>query len=326
MKLQKKLGAVILTLLMVAACCVPTFAAGKQFKTYVVLGDSIAAGYMLDGYKFGGRKHAAWTVTKNSYPDHVAKAVGATKTYQMAHGGYRTSDLRVLLDDSYKGDFINGRRLPSIGDTLELDRDAVAKLKKDFRNNIAKADLITLNVGSNDSTQAFAVLLELAQDDISVLEAQRRLGTEPLADFGRTIANVIQLTTNNVYKARLAKLELESFEGFRKNFDAIVKAIRELNSHAKLVVVGVYNPIEIWSLDALGILQYGQLVNPVVDYFNNYMRYTSKYKNEYTFAPMRNIETYVGIGEFEANEDILMDAHPTVKGHKQMADQIVAVL
>ena len=327
MKAKKHLATLLLAMLMTLTCILPTFAAStKTYKTYVVLGDSIAAGYMLDGYKFGGRKNAAWTVTKGSYPQYVASGVKATKTYQMAHGGYRTSDLRLILDDTYKGDFINGRRLPSKGDTLELDQTAMKKLKKDFRANIAKADLITLNIGSNDCTQAFAVLLELVDSDISILQAQAQVGLDPLSALGETLANVINLTTNNIYKARLAQLELESFQGFRTNFDAIVKEIRKLNPTAKLVVMGVYNPVEVASVNLLLNLQYGQLLNPVVDMFNNYMQYQSSYKNQYTFAPMRNIETYVGIGQLDANPDILMDAHPTPKGHRQMAEQVLAVL
>ncbi|MBQ8469382.1 MAG: hypothetical protein IJ547_02185 [Clostridia bacterium] len=327
MKRMKRLAALLLTALMMALCCVPTFAVSRKYDTYAVLGDSIAAGYMLPGYKFGGRTNAAWKVTKDSYPWHIANAVGAKKTYQMAHGGYRTSDLRLILDDNYKGDFINGRRLPSVGDTLVVDREALAKLKKDFRENISKADLITLNIGSNDATQAFAVLLELVDDDISILQAQAQMGLDPLTNLGYTLAHVIELTTNSIYAARLAKLEVDAFTGFRSNFDTIISEILKLNSHAKLVVMGVYNPVEVASIDTLLTnIQFGQVLNPVMDIFNNYMEYSSPYRNKYTYVDMRNIETYVGIGQIDANPDILMDAHPTLKGHKQMADQVLTVL
>ena len=327
MKLRKRIAALFLMVLMAALCCVPTFAVSRKYNTYVVLGDSIAAGYMLPGYKFGGRKNAAWTVTKGSYPQYIARAVGAKKTYQMAHGGYRTNELRVLLDDSFTGDFISGRRLPSKKDSLELDQKAVAKLKREFRANIAKADLITLNLGSNDCTQAFAVLLELVDDDISILQAQAQAGIDPLTNLGTTLRNVAQLTGNSIMMARLAALEAESFTAFQQNFDVIVRQIRKLNSHAKLVVMGVYNPVEVASVNTMLVnLQYGQLLNPVVSYFNIYMRDQCSYRNRYTFVPMNNIETYVGIGQLDANPDILMDAHPTPKGHKQMADQVIAVL
>ena len=219
MRSVKKILALLLTALMAVLCIVPTFAAPARYHTYSVIGDSIAAGYMLPGYKFGGKKKAAWHLQEQSYPWHIARAVGAKRTYQMAHGGYRTSDVRLILDDSYRGDFINGRRLPSIGKTREVDWEAMSKLRKEFRSNIAKSDLITVNVGSNDATQAFAVLMELVEDDVSIMQAQAQMGLDPLENLGYTLANVIRLTANSVTAARLVKLEADAFAGFSQNFD-----------------------------------------------------------------------------------------------------------
>ena len=327
MNVTKKILALLLTAMMAALCVVPTFAATAKYNTYSVIGDSIAAGYMLPGYKFGGKKKAAWHLQEGSYPWYIARAVGAKKTYQMAHGGYRTSDVRLILDDTYEGDFINGRRLPSVGKTREVDWTAMKKLQKEFRGNIAKSDLITVNIGSNDATQAFAVLMELVEDDISILQAQAQMGLDPLENLGYTLAHVIQLTGNSIIAARLVKLEADAFTGFSENFDTIIREIRKLNSHVKIVVMGVYNPVEVASIDTmLTNIQYGQIVTPVFDIFNNYMQFQSPLSKEYTYVDMENIETYVGIGQFDANPDILMDAHPTARGHKQMADQVLAVL
>lgn len=327
MRSAKKILALLLTALMAVLCIVPTFAAPARYNTYSVIGDSIAAGYMLPGYKFGGKKKAAWHLQEQSYPWHIARAVGAKRTYQMAHGGYRTSDVRLILDDSYQGDFINGRRLPSIGKTRDVDWDAMNKLRREFRSNIAKSDLITVNVGSNDATQAFAVLMELVEDDVSIMQAQAQMGLDPLENLGYTLANVIELTANSVTAARLVKLEADAFTGFSQNFDTIIREIRNLNSHAKIVVMGIYNPVEVASIDTmLTNVQYGQILTPVFDLFNNYMQYQSPMTKEYTYVDMVDIETYVGIGQLDANPDILMDAHPTARGHRQMADEVLAVL
>ena len=67
MKLTRKLTALLLTILMAALCVVPTFAAPARYNTYSVIGDSIAAGYMLPGYQFGGKKKAAWHPQEGSY-------------------------------------------------------------------------------------------------------------------------------------------------------------------------------------------------------------------------------------------------------------------
>lgn len=327
MNVTRKIVALLLTALMAALCVIPTFAAPARYNTYAVIGDSIAAGYMLPGYKFGGKKNAAWHLQEQSYPWHIARAVGAKRTYQMAHGGYRTSDVRLLLDDSYKGDFINGRRLPSVRGTMEVDWTAMKKLQREFRSNIAKSDLITVNIGSNDATQAFAVLRELVEDDVSIPQAQAQMGLDPLENLGETLANVLKLTENSVTAARLVKLEADAFAGFSQNFDAIIREIRALNPHAKIIVMGVYNPVEVASVNTLLTnLQYGQIVSPVFDLFNDYMQYRSPMAKEYTYVDMVNIETYVGIGQLDANPDLLMDAHPTARGHRQMAEEVLAVL
>ncbi len=327
MRSAKKILVLLLTALMAVLCIVPTFAAPARYNTYSVVGDSIAAGYMLPGYKFGGKKKAAWHLQEQSYPWHIARAVGAKRTFQMAHGGYRTSDVRLLLDDNYSGDFVNGRRLPSVGKTMEVDWNAMKKLQKEFRSNIAKSDLITVNIGSNDATQAFAVLRELVEDDISILQAQAQMGLDPLTNLGTTLANVLELTGNSITAARLVKLEADAFTGFSQNFDTIIREIRNLNPHAKIIVMGVYNPVEVASVNTLlANVQYGQILTPVFDIFNNYMQYQSPLTKEYTYVDMVNIETYVGIGQIDANPDILMDAHPTARGHRQMAEEVLSVL
>jgi lysophospholipase L1-like esterase len=159
------------------------------------------------------------------------------------------------------------------------------------------------------------------------MQAQAQMGLDPLENLGYTLANVIELTTNSVTAARLVKLEADAFTGFSQNFDTIIREIRNLNSHAKIVVMGIYNPVEVASIDTmLTNVQYGQILTPVFDLFNNYMQYQSPMTKEYTYVDMVDIETYVGIGQLDANPDVLMDAHPTARGHRQMADEVLAVL
>ena len=89
----------------------------------------------------------------------------------------------------------------------------------------------------------------------------------------------------------------------------------------------ICTPVEVASIDTmLTNVQYGQILTPVFDLFNNYMQYQSPMTKEYTYVDMVDIETYVGIGQLDANPDILMDAHPTARGHRQMADEVLAVL
>ncbi|MBQ2436861.1 MAG: hypothetical protein II265_02095, partial [Clostridia bacterium] len=110
MKLTKRLLTVLLAAFMVALCFIPSLAVSKQYKNYAVLGDSIPTGYMLPGYQYAGRKKVLWPVVPNSYPTYVAKGVGARRTYMLAHSGYRTADLRRVLDPDFAGDYFNARR------------------------------------------------------------------------------------------------------------------------------------------------------------------------------------------------------------------------
>ncbi len=112
MKHGKRLLAILLTVFMVALCCVPTFAVSKQYKNYAV------------------RKKVLWPIVPNSYPTFVAKGVGAKNTYMLAHSGYRTADLRRVLDPDFAGDYFNARRLPKLADTYAVDEEGLAKLRK----------------------------------------------------------------------------------------------------------------------------------------------------------------------------------------------------
>ena len=67
----------------------------KQYKHYVCIGDSIAAGY--GSY---ARDVRGFEVVPEAYHSHVANATGASVA-SLAHTGMRTVEVRWLLDDAY---------------------------------------------------------------------------------------------------------------------------------------------------------------------------------------------------------------------------------
>jgi phosphoribosylformimino-5-aminoimidazole carboxamide ribotide isomerase len=147
MKLTKRLLTLLLAAFMVAVCFVPSLAVSRQYTSYAVLGDSIPTGYMMPGYQYAGRKKVLWPVVPNSYPTFVAKGVGAKHTYMLAHSGYRTSDLRRVLDPDYVGDYFNARRLPKLPDTYAVDQAGLEKLRKGVIKYIAKNSKVPVQVG-----------------------------------------------------------------------------------------------------------------------------------------------------------------------------------
>ena len=268
MKHGKRLLAILLTVFMVALCCVPTFAVSKQYKNYAVLGDSIPTGYMMPGYQYAGRKKVLWPIVPNSYPTFVAKGVGAKNTYMLAHSGYRTADLRRVLDPDFAGDYFNARRLPKLPDQYAVDQAGLEKLRKGVIKYLKKSDLITLQIGANDSF-------------------------------------------------------LASVQSFRSNFDVIIRRIHEINPDAKVVVMGLYNPLDVLKI---GGISPAPLIQPLIQGFNDYMSFGSQYSDYYTYCPLEDIENYMGTGQLFANPELPGDVHPTARGHQQIAEQVLAVL
>ena len=322
MKHSKRILAVLLTVLMIAVCVVPSFAKPKTYRNYAVLGDSVPTGYMLDGYKFAGKKKALWPVVKGSFPTYVAKGVNAQNTYMLAHSGYRTADLRRVIDPSYEGDYFNGRRLPTLPDSMEIDEAALAKLSKQVTGYLAKSDLINMHIGGNDAFQFVLILRDMIRDDEAAIEDLQQL---PNIDLKAAIDDVSTLAGNSRTLIEIAKMEIAAIQDFQNHFDAVVKRIHEISPNAKFVVIGIYNPLDCAKLGNTD-LSVGMLIQPIIDIFNNYMKYDCPYKDYYTLVEPKDLETYVGTGQLFANPDQPLDVHPTYKGHKQLADQILAVL
>ncbi|MBO7689688.1 MAG: hypothetical protein J6T14_02450 [Clostridia bacterium] len=320
MRMTKKLVAVLMTLLMVLICCIPAFAKAPKYDNYAVLGDSIPTGYMLPGYKYAGRKTVLWPVVPNSYPTFVAKGVGAKNTYMLAHSGYRTADLRRVLDPDFAGDYFNARRLPKLADTYAVDQAGLEKLRKGVIKYLKKSDLITLQIGANDSFQVIVILFEMLRENQELLAELQASGA---LDPNVTTKMLEKLAQDNETLLRIIEMELASVQGFRNNFDVIIKKIHEINPNAKVVVLGLYNPLECFNIAGISP---APLIQPLIQGFNSYMQSGSQYSKYYTYCPLTNIENYMGTLQLFANPELPGDVHPTPKGHQQIAEQILAVL
>lgn len=319
MRKTKSILSLLLAVFMIVCCVVPSFAA-RRYNSYAVLGDSVPTGYMLNGYKFAGKKKALWPVVKGSFPEYVAKGVGARNVYQMAHSGYRTADLRRVLDPGFAGDYFNGRRLPTLPDSMKVDEAALLKLRREVTGYLGKSDLINLHIGGNDSFQFILVLRDMINDDIAAAEDLRALEG---IDLEAALKDIATFAGNSETLYRVLEMELNSIRDFQTNFDACIKRLHEINPRAKLVVISLYNPIDVATIGGVSL---GTLVQPIIDIFNNYMESGCQYRKYYTLVKPKNLETYVGTGQIFANPDQPLDVHPTPKGHRQLADQVLAVL
>ncbi|MBQ0125856.1 MAG: hypothetical protein KBS59_05985, partial [Clostridiales bacterium] len=132
---MKKLFALVFAIIILAVSLSSlVFAESEEYKgTYVVFGDSIAAGYGLDDSAFGSDESMYYVAGRDSdaYAGIVARTLGYD-LYNFAQSGATSADLLQRL-------------------TLQKVADA-----------IKKADLITISIGGNDLIGMTSTVLPLA--------------------------------------------------------------------------------------------------------------------------------------------------------------------
>ncbi|MBQ6784687.1 MAG: hypothetical protein IJO82_02650 [Clostridia bacterium] len=194
------------------------------------------------------------------------------------------------------------------------------QLRGEVIHHLRQADLITLNVGGNDVFQFLLILRDMIREDLVAVEDLQNL---PALSPETTLKDIRQLAGNSETLYRILEMELKSVQDFYTNFDAIVRRIHEINPRARLLVLGVYNPLDNFKV---GGVSANLLIEPVMESYNTYYRSGCQYRKYYQFVPLRDIDTYVSAGRFFENPDMPVDIHPTKTGHRQIAQQILAAL
>ncbi len=308
----------------------------KQYKHYVCIGDSIAAGY--GSY---GRDVRGFEIVPAAYHSLVANATGASVA-SLAHTGMRTVEVRWLLDDAYSASqeardlramYFNGLHdvlywmdmkkndpnnpdiaryadkdseyyiRPNTRATLEpYCKDGALGLKYYFRQNIHDADLCTVALGLND-----IFLYAMKQTAAELDNPGMNLVTE-VAEFLRYMS----IGEN----------------AFKTNWEPLIKAIRHWNENIEIVVVGMYNPFsKVKAFSSAEVVPVGKAADLMVTRLNNYMKeQASVLGYKYADVTKTEIDDTVPFADPTFFDEIVKDCHPTEAGHKYMADQIIAQL
>lgn len=329
--MKRLLAALVAVFTLTAVLSMSSFAATrtkcKHYNEYTVLGDSIAAGYSHPGYNMvHDFNNLEWVTVPETYPDIIQKATGA-KIHMLAKSGYRSTDLRALLYNDYDGDGMSPLRLPSTNDDQRhMNYDKLNEFRAAYQEDISNSDLITLNIGMNDATQPLMITFETLAADMGVLGSEMAAVLDPFNFVKNTLLNMQTLMTDAQFYVALAEAELTSVRMFSENFDAIIKRIHELNPDATIVVIGLYNASENDTVPSGGVgipLEY--IFGPIYQNFNDYMQNGSPYANKgiYTYVDAWGISSHMNDPESTL---YMQDNHPTLKGHGQIADRILAVL
>lgn len=355
---MKKTLSIVLCVVMLFALTVPAFAAsGKNYydyENYMCVGDSIAAGCGLarDGkptnfdqnaedytkvysnnYIYLGYDFAA---APNAYHSLVANELGAN-LLQCARSGLRAVELRYMLDGTYNDydkDCIWGNTyFDTDGNGFTTaDLDALNAYVK-YSDKIKQADLISINVGSNDvfSFALNVVLRELTKDTSDptlnaikeYLEKTGNIGAAfgKLIDAYQSMGKIADLAT------ALTTTMNKAYMQFTVNYAAVIERIYEINPDITIVGVGVYNPFDGFRLSADSNLDLSGIASPVVAAINAHIAsYKLKYSN-FCYADVVGTQTYpMSYDDHYFWEYFSLKVHPDIEGYQFMTKQILDAL
>ncbi|MFU0828571.1 MAG: hypothetical protein ACFWTJ_13765 [Lachnoclostridium sp.] len=256
---------------------------------YVALGDSIAAGYGLPGYRAG-------TTPEKAYVSIVGNALGG-RMVNLAKDGLTSLKLLETLDT----------------------------LRPSQSEYLSQANIITLSIGSNDLLKPFmGIIAEKLACDVSEIQtklaelkannnqlALLRIMAELNADDGTGLKNNPDLKN--------------AADAFAVNFRKIIARIKELAPNARIIVTNAYNPYEGINLNyVLGTLKLGEITDIYIQELNKaftansadytlidvYAAFSDSFKN--------------GVSPVNANLSAFnFDPHPNVVGHSLIAKEIL---
>ena len=235
-----------------------------QYKNYLLLGDSAASGYRdvlesNDGNDLYNQVYnqSVYTIVKDSYADIIGKAIGAETVKSFAAPGYRTIEMRYMLEDDYR----DACEDPYLFTPSQLywfeshpyeegDNGYHAPGSEYFRTEmqkaIAEADLITIGIGGNDWGEYLKWVLGdiLAEENVAdeyIQEAKEILDKSTMPS--ETIATIVDIAHKaGALRALVEKLPkaLEYGLGnFYTNWYYIVEDIYALNPDVTLMVMGM---------------------------------------------------------------------------------------
>lgn len=344
-KMKRILATVLSVVLLISVLGVGALAEGrnvKHFNNYVMLGDSNAAGYaILEGDDYYGYIRPQGLMIQGLYGTLLSQETGAN-VYNYARCGFRTEDILRLLDKNYQYDAFSNTSIGYMGGTSAAE---FAQLQDTVHDDIAKADLITLNVGANDMFTQGMMYASYVLDDANLdlggvtgYEIRTQLVSLLTGQTEGDLYNAIYTFFGYAYMAGVLPEVITAFlYGFGKgilefssHWDQIVKIIRDINPNATLVAIGLMNPFKRCKLTSLSLLEIGPLTDGNTLIANNYIQNESPYRDQYIYCDVTGACDYVfmprALVEADFVNDLMKNVHPTLEGHRYYADCIEACL
>lgn len=356
-----------------------TDASELGYQSYFCFGDSIATGYLSEQSDVDIKDvNIAYVLrdgetTTNCYPTMIADALGLNvrdnpfgyfgngntqknnevwswkqssyQFYNYARDGLTSHEFRRLLDPSYYNEMTAEEK--NISDNVILDGDftkrgmaGFKKMQAHVRDDLSKADVITMWFGSNDLL--FYVLqttLAIVNDTTVTDAVNAALSTlgiggalDSLISAGVLVGKlplILYTMTTQSSKANAA---------FAENWDAILKMVNEIKKpDAKIYVGDIYNSNANLKFTSTSQFKFGQLLSFSSNEINNVIRNTSAYRNTYTVVHTAGVEEYLPewapVNEWSnaLNEGyfytmFMVTAHPRTNGQLYLANEFIKAM
>ena len=358
-KTRKILAALLAMVMAMSVFCLTAFAGEKKtYTAYTFFGDSVTAAAGLPSYysffvynpetgKYEGTAEGQRVL--GSYPDLVAQGVGINNGlenyYNESHSGWRTSEVRELLDPDYYNDDGAVAKALSLamanGKAIADPQDP--ELREDVREEIAASDLITLDLGSNDIQlpiimTLYSVMNPTASEDYKAWMIEKLLqkygsASELINNLAQTVASLhgVEFALEQIAKATLTGLHK-----FNTNYPVIIDKILEINPTADIYVIGLYNPLSDTLISEDLPIKIGKILDPMIQGMNLYLSQLNPARGHYTYVDAFNTavlgtinvsELFTGGGlSAEGMGEYTLYVHPSLEGHAYIAEQVLKAI
>ena len=279
----------------------------EQQLTYVALGDSITSGVGLADMKYNIAQ-IGYDLQPNfeGYPSQcytalVGKGLGLDRQHAINLGlpGLMSPDMVDMVQNS---------AMPKMNQA-----SGAYYVYPEYQEYLRKADIISIQIGSNDALVPCIVGLgeatnwksaDLASIVLSGNLRDRDQDTEAALDESLKKLSLTRSEKDavwNLFFSGMNKICENAYPESSSNLRQIVAAVKELNPDAQILIIGATNPV------------------PLLPSWSNYFSKLNNYEKQ--LADVYGA-TYVSI-PFAQTE---LDGHPTVSGHKYIADKIVKAI
>lgn len=276
----------------------------EQQLTYVALGDSITSGVGLADMKYNIAQ-IGYDLRPNfegyssqCYTALVGEGLGLDRQHAINLG------LPSLMSPDMV-DMVQSSAMPKMNQA-----SGSYYVYPEYQEYLRKADIISIQIGSNDALVPCIVGLGEATNwkseqlaGLMVSGALRDFNFQKLGLFFEAL-NRMTLTfdesraTNRLLFRGMDEICDQAYTNVTNSLPQIVAGIRALNPDAKIVLLGYTNPV------------------PLLPAWNRYFSKLNRFAKD--LAAQEGL-IYVGIPRTQT----AADGHPTVKGHKYIAQQIL---